>query len=305
MTASRQGKTTGGKDQAAPKITQEIIDLYDEYTHLTLDRRRFFDHLTRVAGGTAAAYALLPVLENNYAEAAMVAPDDSRLKTEKISFPGASGEMMGYLARPAEAAGPLPAVLVIHENRGLNPHIEDVTRRMALEGFVALGVDFLSPAGGTPADEDQAREMIGALDTGQTIQDAVAAVDFLANHPDSNGKVGAVGFCWGGAMSNQVAVNSPAISATVAYYGRQPAADQVANIKAPMLLHYAGLDERINAGIPDFEAALKSNGVNYDLFVYDDANHAFNNDTNAARYDAKAADVAWSRTVNFFKENLQ
>ncbi|MPZ11409.1 MAG: dienelactone hydrolase family protein [Kiloniellaceae bacterium] len=305
MTASRQGKITGGKDQAAPTITQEIIDLYDEYTHLTLDRRRFFDHLSRVAGGTAAAYALLPVLENNYAEAAMMAPDDSRLKTEKISFPGASGEMMGYLARPAEPAGRLPAVLVIHENRGLNPHIEDVTRRMALEGFVALGVDFLSPAGGTPADEDQAREMIGALDTGQTIQDAVAAVDFLANHPDSNGKVGSVGFCWGGAMSNQVAVNSPAISATVAYYGRQPAADQVANIKAPMLLHYAGLDERINAGIPGFEAALKSNGVNYDLFVYDDANHAFNNDTNAARYDAKAADVAWSRTVNFFKENLQ
>ena len=290
---------------ASPKITQEIIDLYDEYTHLTLDRRRFFDHLTRVAGGTAAAYTLLPLLENNYAEAAMVAPDDARLQTEKITFPGASGEMMGYLARPADAAGKLPAVLVIHENRGLNPHIEDVTRRIALEGFVALGVDFLSPAGGTPADEDQAREMIGALDAGQTIQNAVAAVDFLANHPDTTGKVGSVGFCWGGAMSNQVAVNSPAVSATVAYYGRQPSAEQVATIKAPMKLHYAGLDERINAGIPEFEAALQSNGVNYEVFVYDGANHAFNNDTNAARYDEKAADIAWNRTVTFFKENLQ
>jgi carboxymethylenebutenolidase len=290
---------------ASPKITQEIIDLYDEYTHLTLDRRRFFDHLTRVAGGTAAAYTLLPLLENNYAEAAMVAPDDARLQTEKITFPGASGEMMGYLARPADAAGKLPAVLVIHENRGLNPHIEDVTRRIALEGFVALGVDFLSPAGGTPADEDQAREMIGALDAGQTIQNAVAAVDFLANHPDTTGKVGSVGFCWGGAMSNQVAVNSPAVSATVAYYGRQPSAEQVATIKAPMMLHYAGLDERINAGIPEFEAALQSNGVNYEVFVYDGANHAFNNDTNAARYDEKAADIAWNRTVTFFKENLQ
>jgi len=290
---------------ASPKITQEIIDLYDEYTHLTLDRRRFFDHLTRVAGGTAAAYTLLPLLENNYAEAAMVAPDDARLQTEKITFPGASGEMMGYLARPADAAGRLPAVLVIHENRGLNPHTEDVTRRIALEGFVALGVDFLSPAGGTPTDEDRAREMIGALDAGQTIQNAVAAVDFLASHPDTNGKVGSVGFCWGGAMSNQVAVNSPAISATVAYYGRQPSTDQVASIKAPMMLHYAGLDERINAGIPEFEAALQSNGVDYEVFVYEGANHAFNNDTNAARYDEKAADIAWNRTVTFFKENLQ
>jgi len=289
----------------AAKITQEMIDLYDEYTHLTLDRRRFFDHLTRVAGGTAAAYTLLPLLENNYAEAAMVAPDDSRLTIEKVTFAGATGQVSGYLARPADASGKLPAVLVIHENRGLNPHIEDVTRRFALEGFVALGVDFLSPAGGTPADEDKAREMIGALDSGQTIQNAVAAVAYLADHPASTGKVGAVGFCWGGAMSNQVAVNSPAISATVAYYGRQPSADQVAKIKASMMLHYAGLDERINAGIPDFEAALKSNGVNYEMFVYDNANHAFNNDTNAARYDQKSAEIAWGRTVNFFKQRLQ
>ena len=305
MTSPRQQQPLGSTDPAAPKITQEIINLYDDYTHLTLNRRRFFDHLTRVAGGTAAAYALLPLLENNYAEAAMVMPDDSRLKTETVTFPGASGELTGYLARPAEASGKLPAVLVIHENRGLNPHIEDVTRRLALEGFLALGVDFLSPAGGTPSDEDKAREMIGALDMGQTVQNAVAAVDYLAGHPDSTGKVGAVGFCWGGAMANQVAVNAPAAAATVAYYGRQPSADQAAKIKAPVMLHYAGLDERINAGIPEFEAALKQNGVSYQLFVYDNANHAFNNDTNAARYDEKAAELAWNRTVNFFKDTLK
>jgi carboxymethylenebutenolidase len=301
MTASRDHLPR----KPVPKLTQEMIALYDDYTHLTLDRRRFFDHLTRVAGGTAAAYTLLPLLENNYAEAAMVAPDDSRLTTETISFAGASGQISGYLARPAAAAGKLPAVLVIHENRGLNPHIEDVTRRMALEGFLALGVDFLSPAGGTPPDEDKAREMIGQLDMGQTIQNAVAAVDYLAGHPDSTGKVGAVGFCWGGAMANQVAVNAPQAAATVAYYGRQPSADQVAEIKAPVMLHYAGLDERINAGIPEFESALKANGVNYQVFIYDNVNHAFNNDTNAARYDQKAAEVAWNRTVNFFKEQLQ
>ena len=289
----------------AAGITQQVIDLYDEYTHLTLDRRRFFDHLTKLAGGSAAAYALLPILENNYAEAAMIAPDDARLTTETITFPGASGEMTGYLARPADAAAKLPAVLVIHENRGLNPHIEDVTRRIAVEGFVALGVDFLSPAGGTPPDEDKAREMIGQLDSVETIQNAVAAVAYLAQRDDTTGKVGSVGFCWGGGMSNQVAVNSSAVSATVAYYGRQPAASEVGRIKAPMMLHYAGLDQRINAGIPDFESALKSSGVSNEIFVYDDVNHAFNNDTNAARYDEKAAAVAWNRTVNFFKEKLK
>jgi len=304
MSASSQEGIARGK-QAAPKITQEMINLYDEYTHLTLDRRRFFDHLTRVAGGTAAACALLPLLENNYAEAAMVAPDDSRVATDTVTFPGAHGELTGYLAQPAGDHGKLPAVLVIHENRGLNPHIEDVTRRMALEGFVALGVDFLSPVGGTPADEDKAREMIGQLDAGQTVENAVAAVNYLAEHPATNGKVGAVGFCWGGGMANQVAVNAPKVAAAVAYYGRQPSADQVAKIKAPVMLHYAGLDDRINAGIPDFKSALDANHVSYEIFVYDNVNHAFNNDTNAARYDQKAAEIAWGRTVTFFKDKLK
>ena len=283
----RKSAGATGKVTFPPKVTQEMINLYDDYTHLTLDRRRFFDHLTRVAGGTAAAYTLLPLLESNYVQAAMVAPDDQRLSIATVSFPGAHGELTGYLARPTASMDPLPAVLVIHENRGLNPHIEDVTRRIALEGFVALGVDFLSPVGGTPANEDQAREMIGKLDPALTVENAVAAVAYLADHPASNGKVGSLGFCWGGAMSNQVAVNSEAVSATVAYYGRQPEAAAVAKIKAPMMLHYAGLDERINAGIPDFETALKGNGVAYELFIYENVNHAFNNDTNAACFPVR------------------
>ena len=286
------------------KITHEMIRLYDEYTHLTLDRRGFLNRLIKVAGSTAAAAAILPLIENNYAQAAMIAPDDPSLKIEKITFPGASGDMMGYLAMPADASGKLPAVLVIHENRGLNPHIEDVTRRVAAEGFLALGVDFLSPSGGTPADEDVARDMIGKLDAGQTVENAVAAVSFLKSHPASNGKVGAVGFCWGGGLVNRLATADPALGAAVAYYGRVPDAADVAGIKAKMLLHYAGLDQRINAGIPAFEAALKEAGTDYRIFIYEGANHAFNNDTNAARYNKEAADLAWSRTIAFLKETL-
>jgi carboxymethylenebutenolidase len=264
----------------------------------------FIDRLAMLAGGTAAASALLPLLENNYAKAAIVAPDDPRLATEQIGFPGASGEIRGYLARPADAGGKLPAVLVIHENRGLNPHIEDVTRRVAVEGFVALAPDFLSPQGGTPENEDQAREMISQLDPAQTAQNAVAAVAFLKGHEASTGKVGAVGFCWGGGVANQVAVHSPDVAAAVPYYGRQPASADVGRIKAAMLLQYAGIDERINAGIPDYEKALEAAGVDYTIHVYEGANHAFNNDTNAARYDKAAADLAWSRTIEFLKGAL-
>lgn len=286
------------------KITQEMIRFYDEYTHVTLDRRGFLDKLTKVAGSAAAAAAVLPLIENNYAQAAMVAADDSRLKIEKIGFPAASGEVTGYLAMPADASGKLPAVVVVHENRGLNPHIEDVARRLALEGFVALAPDFLSPSGGTPEDQDVARDMIGKLDAGQTVANAVAAVSFLKSHPSSNGKVGIVGFCWGGGLVNQTAVHSPDLAAAVVYYGRVPEAADVPRIKARMLLHYAGLDERINAGKAGYEAALKAAGVDYRMHVYEGANHAFNNDTNAARYNKEAADLAWSRTVAFLKESL-
>jgi carboxymethylenebutenolidase len=291
---------------ALPRITQEMIQAYDDYTHLTLDRRDFMQKLRNLTGSAAAAAAIAPMLAASQAQAAVVAEDDPRLKTETITWPGADGQTMaGYLAMPADATGPLPAVIAIHENRGLNPHIKDVTRRLALEGFMALGPDFLTPAGGTPEDEDKAREMIGALDRAQTGRNAVATVAFLQKDSRSNGKVGAIGFCWGGGLVNQTAVLAgDQLAAGVAYYGSQPAAGDVGLIKAKLLLHYAGLDERINAGIPDYEAALKAAGVGYQIHVYEGVNHAFNNDTSEARYSKEAADLAWSRTVEFLKGAL-
>lgn len=286
-------------------MNQDIIKLYDDYTHAPLDRRVFLKKLAALAGGTAAAYALLPLLENNYARAEMVAADDPRLVTERVGFPGAGGELRGYLARPAAASGPLPGILVIHENRGLNPHIEDVVRRAALAGYLALGPDFLSPVGGTPADQDKARDLIGGLDPAATLNEALAALAFLKTHPDGTGKVGAVGFCWGGALVNQLAVHAPDLNAAVAFYGRVPQAADVPRIQAPLLLHYAGLDDRINAGIAGYETALKAAGKAYTLYLYDGVNHAFHNDTNAARYDAEAARLAWERTVAFFDSHLK
>ncbi len=285
-------------------VTQAMIDAYDEYTHLTLDRRKLMRDLTRLAGSGAAAAAILPLLSANKAAAEMVKPDDARLEAEKVEFDGQGGKVKGYLVRPASASGKLPSVVVIHENRGLNPHIEDVARRVALEGFNALAVDFLSPLGGTPADEDKARDMIGQLDKAQTVANAVAAVNFLKNHEQSTGKVGVVGFCWGGGLVNQTAVASPDLAAAVAYYGAQPSADQVPAIKAALLLHYAGLDERINAGIDGYKKALEAAGKDFTIYVYDGVNHAFNNDTSAARYDKPAADLAWGRTIAFFKQKL-
>ena len=290
---------------ATPTITQAMIKAYDDYTHLTLDRRGFMDKLTKLAGSGAAAAAIVPMLAAQKAAAQQVAEDDERIEAEDVTYPGADGvEMTGYLVRPTDASGPLPGVIVIHENRGLNPHIRDVARRMALEGFVALAPDFLAPAGGTPEDEDQAREMIGQLDARSNVQNGVATIDFLAGHEDTNGNVGAVGFCWGGGMVNDLAVASADLGAGVAYYGRQPAAEDVPSIQAPLMLHYAGLDERINAGIEAYEAALQENGKDYVLHMYEGVNHAFNNDTSAARYDAAAAEQAWERTVSFFKEHL-
>jgi carboxymethylenebutenolidase len=285
-------------------ITQEMIRLYDEYTHLTLDRRGFMAKLTKAAGSSAAAAAIVPLLEANTASAAMVAADDPSVTAEMVTFTGATGEIKGYLARPAGVDGLLPSVLVIHENRGLNPHIEDVARRFAQAGFMALSVDLLSPSGGTPADEDKAREMIGALDAKQTLDNAVAAVAYLATREGSNGKVGAVGFCWGGGLVNQLATASEDLDAAVAYYGRTPDPAAVPNIRAKVMLHYAGLDERINAGIAEYETALKAAGVDYQVFIYDGVNHAFNNDTSSARYDKSAADLAWQRTTDFLKAAL-
>jgi len=289
-----------------PKISQEMIRVYDEYTHLTLDRRDFMSKLSKLAGSSAAAAAIVPLLEASKARAAIVAEDDARLKTETITWPGAEGvTMTGYLAMPADASGKLPAVMVVHENRGLNPHIKDVARRLALEGFLALAPDFLAPQGGTPEDEDAARQMFDALDRVQVVENAVATVGFLKNHEMSTGKVGAVGFCFGGGIVNQTAVHAgDDLAAGVAYYGRAPETSDVPSIKAKMLLHYAGLDERVNEGIPAYEEALKAAGVEYEMHMYEGANHAFNNETSEARYHKEAAELAWSRTVEFLKRTL-
>jgi carboxymethylenebutenolidase len=287
-----------------PAITQAMINAYDEYTHLTLDRRGFMERLTRLAGSGAAAAAIAPLLAASSARAAIIAEDDPKLKTESITYKGSTGDLKGYLARPAEQSGKLGTVIVIHENRGLNPHIQDVARRVALEGFVALAPDLLSSLGGTPPDEDKARDMIGQLTPAQAIADGQATVAFLESHDGGNGKVGAVGFCWGGGLVNDLAVNAPTLAAAVAYYGRQPKAEDVAKIKAPLLLHYAGLDDRINAGIEAYKAALTKDGKDFTIYVYDGVNHAFNNDTSEARYNKEAADLAWGRTIAFFKEKL-
>ena len=246
----------------------------------------------------------MPLLEASKARAAVVEPNDERISAETVSYTGATGNLSGYLAMPAGGGTNLPTVIVIHENRGLNPHIQDVARRLALEGFVALAPDFLSPLGGTPEDEDKAREMIGQLDGLQTLENATATVSYLETHPASNGNVGAVGFCWGGGLVNQLATAAEGLDAAVAYYGRTPDPAAVPNIRARMLLHYAGLDERINAGISEYETALKAAGVDYTIHVYEGVNHAFNNDTSAARYDKAAADLAWQRTVDFLKSAL-
>ena len=281
------------------QLDQCVIDLYDRFTHGEMDRRKFLEKLTILVGGSTAAFALLPLLQNNYAAAEMVPESDSRIIVETIEVNGFNV----YLARPA-SGDTFPAVEVIHENRGLNPHIKDVTRRMATEGFLAGGVDFLSPLGGTPADEDKAREMIGTLDKAATVKGAVEVVAALRGHAHGNGKVGAVGFCWGGAMVNNLAVADPTLDAGVAYYGMQPDAADVPKIKAPLLLQYAGIDDRVNAGIDAYKAALEKEGKEFQLYMYEGANHAFNNDTNTARYDANAAILAWGRTVEFLKSKL-
>ncbi|MCW5692089.1 MAG: dienelactone hydrolase family protein [Pseudolabrys sp.] len=281
---------------------QRIVELYDSFTHGQIDRRTFLDRLAAIAGSTAAALALLPLLQNDYARAETVPAGDARLTTETATYEAAGTRMSGYLAR-LKGDARRPAVIVIHENRGLNPHIQDIARRLALDGFLAFAVDALSPLGGTPKDEDKGREMIATLNAGETAQRIAAAVPFLATHAGSTGNVGAVGFCWGGGMVNRIAVLAPDLKAAVAYYGAQPPAADVPKIHAALLLHYAGLDSRINAGIPAYEEALRKAGKTFTIDVYPDVNHAFNNDT-SSRYDKAAADLAWSRTVAFLKEKL-
>ena len=284
-------------------MDQRIINLFDEYTHKPLRRDEFLKRLANLTGSMASAMALLPLLEVSYAKAETVGPQDDRIKTESVTFPGADTTMKGYMARPS-AAGKYPAVVVIHENRGLNPHIEDITRRMALAGFLALAPDALSAAGGTPTDETTMRDLFGKLDPTATRNNFVKAVEYLKTRPDSTGKIGCVGFCWGGAMANQLAIHAPDLKAAVPFYGRQPDAADVPTIKAALQLHYGGLDERINAGIPAYEEALKKANVPYELYVYEGAQHAFNNDTAPTRYNEAAAKLAWERTLTFLKAKL-
>ena len=285
-------------------MNQKVLDLYDQYAHELLGRREFLRRLAILAGSTAAAIALLPLLENNNAKAQVVPKDDPRLQTEYIKYPGATGDVRAYLVRP-KGDEKLPGVVVIHENKGLVPHIEDVTRRVALEGFLAIAPDALSPLGGTPEDPDKAPPLIGQLDRQATINNYLAAVRYLKTYPLSTGKIGVVGFCWGGGMANQLAVNSPDLSAAVPYYGAQPAAEDVPKIKASLLLHYAGDDAGINKGIPAYEAALKKANVHYKMYMYEGTKHGFNNDTWAERYNKEAAQLAWQRTISFLKEKLK
>ena len=282
-------------------MDQKIINLYDQYTHSQLSRKDFMKKLALIAGGTAMALTILPLLENNYVAAAEFHSDD--VEVENVSYAGADGEVKAVLAK-SKGNKKLGTVLVIHENRGLNPHIIDVTKRVAAEGFIALGVDALSPFGGTPADEDKGRELIGKLDVEKNLQNYLKGLEYLRNRKDGNGKVGCVGFCWGGGMSNKLAVNDPKLSAAVAYYGAQPNVADVPKIKASVMAHYGGLDERINAGIPAFEQALKDSKVDYKIFIYDGVNHAFNNNTSPTRYNEAAAKLAWQRTIDLFRAKL-
>jgi carboxymethylenebutenolidase len=282
-----------------------VLQLFDRYVHGDISRRGFLDRAATLAGSAAAAAGLLAALNPQFAQAQQVAAGDARLQTRYQVFeaPDGNGVVRGYLARPAGVSGKLPTVLVIHENRGLNPHIEDITRRLALDGFLAFAPDALHSLGGYPGDEDKARELFAKLDAGKTVNDFIAAARALLTFPQSSGKVGAVGFCYGGGVVNVLATTVPQLAAGVAFYGSQPPAQDVPAIKAPLLLHYAGVDDRINAGWPKYEAALKAAGKSYEAFVYAGVQHGFNNDT-TPRFDAEAAKLAWSRTTSFFRKHL-
>jgi carboxymethylenebutenolidase len=281
-------------------MDQRIINLYDEYTHKPLTRNEFLQRLAKLTGGMAAAISVLPLLEINYAHAATV--NEGELFTEHITYQGAD-EMQAYVARP-EKEDKYAAIVVIHENRGLNPHIEDVTRRAAKAGYLAIAPNALSPLGGTPSNEDDARQLFTQLDQAKTLQNFIKAFDYLGMRKDCNGNYGCVGFCWGGGMANNLAVNVPELKAAVAFYGRQPEAADVPKIKAALQLHYAGLDDRVNAGIPAYEDILKKANVKYELYMYDGAQHGFNNDTAPTRYNETAAKLAWQRTLEFFSKYL-
>jgi carboxymethylenebutenolidase len=300
------GSTSDPKRDKPRSFDQELWNLFDRYVHGIIDRRGFLDGAARFAVGGVTAAMLLDALSPRFAEAQQIPKDDKRLKTETIEYdsPEGSKKMRGYLARPAAPKGKLPLVLVVHENRGLNPHIEDIARRVALENFIAFAPDALTPLGGYPGDEDKARALFGQLDQAKTRADFLAAVALLKKRPDGNGKVGVVGFCWGGGMANTLATQVPDLAAAVPFYGSAPKDEEVAKIKAPLLIHYAENDDRINAGAAGYEAALKANHVKYEMYKYPGTQHGFNNDT-TPRYDKAAAGLAWKRTMDFFNKHLR
>lgn len=292
--------------KTAADFDPDLLILFDAYVHGHIDRRGFLDRATKFAVGGVTAGMLLDALSPNFAAAQQVAKDDARIKAEYVEYPSpqGSGTMKGYLVRPAKAAGKLPGIIVIHENRGLNPHIEDITRRLALDNFIAFAPDALTPLGGYPASgEDEARSMFGKLDQAKTNADMEAAVGFLQKHAECTGRVGCVGFCWGGSQSKRLAARIPDLAASVPFYGSGNPAD-APNIKAPLQIHYASTDTRIVNAWPAYEAALKAAGVTYEMHMYEGAQHGFNNDT-TPRYDEKSAKLAWSRTLEFFNKHLR
>lgn len=286
-------------------MDQRVIDLYNDYIHGAMPRRDFLKRLAGIVGGTAAASTLLTLIEPNYAQAQQVAPDDAGLATGYETYPGSKGPVRAYVARPAKAEGKLPGVLVIHENRGLNAHIEDVARRVALAGYLAVAPDGLSLAGGAPADQEKARDLFNASDRAGIDADVIAGIPFLAGHRLCTGRVGAVGFCYGGGIALRCAAERSETSAAVCFYGSALGPEQIARVKAPLAMHYAGRDERINTGIADFRAALDAAGIAYSLNMYPGTQHGFHNDASAARYDAVAARLAWSRSLAFFAHYLR
>ena len=291
--------------KTAQDYDQELLILFDAYVHGTIDRRGFLERAQKFATAGLTATAILASLSPNFAAGQQVPKDDTRIKTEVLNYPSSAGTgtVKGYLAKPANATGKLPAIIVIHENRGLNPHIEDIARRLALDGFLAFAPDALTPLGGYPGDEDKARDLFARLDQQKAAEDFVAAATFLKSRDDFNGKLGAVGFCWGGGMVHTLSTRLPELNAGVPFYGNQPPVEDAAKVKAPLLLHFAAVDERINASWPAYEKALKAAGVQFTAYQYPGTQHGFNNDT-TPRYDAAAAKLAWDRTIAFFKKTL-
>ncbi|MCK5465072.1 MAG: dienelactone hydrolase family protein [Bacteroidales bacterium] len=287
-------------------IGQEVFDLYDDYAHNRLDRRQFIDRLSAYAIGGLTVTSLLSFIMPNYKDTLKIRPDDPRLKSEFITYnsPKGGGEIRGLLSVLADADIKLPGVVVVHENRGLNPHIEDVGRRAALAGFISLAPDALTPLGGYPGNDDDGRALQRQRDRNEMLEDFIAAYEHLRAHPKCTGKVGVVGFCFGGWISNMMAVKVPDLSAAVPFYGGQPPTESVPDINAPLLLHFAGLDNRVNEGWPAYEEALKLNNKEYSAFMYPDVNHGFHNDS-TPRYDKPAAELAWQRTIDFFREKLK